>query len=151
VEPEDRGLRFESFPERPLEEAEAVLSRLISRGALLVETATPDDLRAARIPSTAGGVFLALARRYRAVVLTEAELRIELHDGWPADDPLGGWRLVTEPDMIDLRLGLPSDPAATCDTLYDATVWPDARCDAVRHSSVVHFLVRAIAGDAHGA
>lgn len=140
-------IEFECFPERPLAEAEAALERLMARGEIAVEPATADDLARARVPASAGPVFLSLARRFRSLTLVLAEVRVELHDGAIADDPLGGWRLRTEPPEIDLRLGMPAEDERLSDTVYDATWSPRGSGAVVRHSTVVHFLVRAAAGD----
>jgi peptidoglycan/xylan/chitin deacetylase (PgdA/CDA1 family) len=141
------GLEFESFPERPLDDAERSLERLLARGELVVEAASADDLKRARVPASAGPVYLALARRYRAVTLAVAEVRIDLHAGTLAEDELGGWRLQTEPDDIDLRLAAPKGGELATDLVYDATWSPHGSGAVVRHSTIVHFLVRAAAGD----
>ncbi|MEY3144311.1 MAG: hypothetical protein RLY21_2804 [Planctomycetota bacterium] len=143
----DSPIEFEVFPERPLEDAERALERLIAQGKVVPERATIDQLKEARVPASAGTAFLALARRYRAVTLAVAEVRIELHDGSIAIDALGGWRLRTEPPEIDLRLAAPAGGEASTDIVHDATWSPRGSGAVVRHSTMVHFLVRAAAGD----
>lgn len=144
---DEPAIEFESYPERSLAEAEAAFERLLARGDIVGETATTDDLARARVPASAGPVFLSLARRFRAVTLAVAEVRIGLHEGDEADDALGGWRLRTEPPEIDLRLGAPDAGERFTDVLHDATWSPHGSGAVVRHSTVVHFLVRAAAGD----
>ena len=141
------GIEFETFPERPLEDAERSLERLVARGELVVETASAEDLKRARIPASAGPVYLARARRYRTVTLAVAEVRIHLHAGTLAEDELGGWRIQTEPDDIDLRLAAPSGGEHATDLVYDATWSPHGSGAVVRHSTITHFLVRAAMGD----
>ena len=143
----DADARFEIFPERPLAETERILESLLARGVISGDAATADDLRHARVPSSAGPAFLGLARRFRAITLVTAEVRIDLHDGTVATDALGGWRLAVSPEEVDLRLGSPDGSDTRCDTVYDATISPHGSGDIVRHSSLVHFLVRAAVGD----
>lgn len=143
-------IEFEIFPERPLAETEAILERLIAAGAIRGEPATADDLRAARIPASAGPAFRALARRFRSVTLALAEVRIELHAGAPVDDALGGWRFTSDPPDVDVRLHVPDDArteARASDVILDATWSPRSAADVVRHSTIAHFLVRAAIGD----
>lgn len=144
---DEPAIEFETYDERPIAETEAALERLLLRGEIVGEPATADDLARARVPASAGPVFLSLARRFRAVTLAVAEVRIALHDGDEAADALGGWRLLAEPPELDLRLGAPDAGELIADIVYDATWSPRGSGAVVRHSTVVHFLVRAAAGD----
>jgi hypothetical protein len=144
---DDQPIEFEEFPERPLAEAERALERLLASGEVVGEAAAAEHLRAARVPASAGPAFLSLARRFRSVRLSFADVRIDLHAGGPVDDALGGWRLATDPPEIDLRLAAPTGATQADDTVYDATWSPHGSGAVVRHSTIVHFLVRAAAGD----
>ena len=155
VDPDERAISYESFPERPLDEAETTLERLIACGQIAADPADADDLARARVPASAGEAFRRLARRYRSVSLVVADVRIELHRGEPVEDALGGWRLVADPPEVDIRLAVAGEAADSdgtcverCDTVFDATLSPLSACDVVRHSTIVHFLVRAAVGDA---
>lgn len=147
-------IEFETFPERTLREAEDALERLLASGEIGGEHATHDDLARARVPASAGPAFLALARRFRSLTLTMAEVRIDLHAGAAIDDPLGGWRLGADPAEIDLRLAVPHEAqddgdaaVARSDVVYDASFRHSGSEPIVLHSTIVHFLVRAAAGD----
>ena len=138
-----------SFSERPIEEVERSLERLIVEGRIRVEAATAEDRAKARIPAYAGPVFRALARRYRVVTLVDADVAIHLHEGTPAEDALGGWRLAAAPDEIDIRLApfSESDGPGTGDCVLDATWSPRSGTEVAVHSTIVHLLVRAVLGD----
>ena len=144
---DDPSIEFESYPERPLAEVERLLEELIARGEIVAERATAEDLARAQVPASAGAAFMSLARRFRSITLAAAEVRIDLHRGEVADDELGGWRLGVDPAEIDLRLALPPAGEPTTDLFYDATWSPRGSGGVVRHSTAVHFIVRAAVGD----
>jgi hypothetical protein len=130
---------FATFDERPIEDA------------------TAEDRARARIPAHAGPVFRTLAGRYRAIELSEVGVKFVLHDGAVADDSLGGWRIRAEPDEVDVRLapqsGLDihtlhaSADKSTGDVILDATWSPRTSIAVARHSTFLHFIVRAALGD----
>jgi hypothetical protein len=72
-----------------------------------------------------------------------------LHRGAIADDAIGGWRLAAEPEEIDIRLAPSDGPVANADgeVVLDATWSPRASAEVARHSTILHFLVRAAVGD----
>jgi hypothetical protein len=144
---DDPQIEFEVYPERTLADAERSLEGLIVRGDIVVERANAEDLARARVPASAGAAFLSLSRRFRSVTLAIAEVRLELHAGAAVDDALGGWRLEADPPEIDVRLALPHGDGEQVDTVYDATWSPRGSGAVVRHSTILHFLVRAAAGD----
>jgi hypothetical protein len=132
-----------------LTDVERAFEKLLEKGVLTGEPATAESLAAARIPAHAGGVFRALARRFRAVRLPEVDVTIFLHEGAVADDAIGGWRLHAEPEEIDIRLASSDGPVPNPDgdVILDATWSPRASAEVARHSSLLHFLVRAAVGD----
>ncbi|MFM1868715.1 MAG: hypothetical protein RL591_2123 [Planctomycetota bacterium] len=148
-EPSIAEVHFASFDERPLADVERAFDELVLRGILAVEPATPESLVTAQVPAHAGPVFRALARRYRSVRLPEVDVVITLHRGVIADDAIGGWRFAAEPEEIDIRLAPPTGPVAneSGDVIFDATWSPRASAEVARHSSILHFLVRAAVGD----
>ncbi|MEY3025640.1 MAG: hypothetical protein RLZZ238_537 [Planctomycetota bacterium] len=144
--PTDLDLRTPTFDERPLPDVERTLEALIAKGVVEVEPATGEDRARARVPSEAGPVFRAFAGRYRSVRLVEAEVSIELHRGSIAEDAIGGWRFDADPSVIDIRLAS-RDGADTGDRIVDATWSPGNTREVAVHSTIVHFVVRAAAGD----
>ena len=132
-----------TYPEAPLDVVERAFERLLLSGELEGVLASSDDVRRARVPDGAGEVFLRLARRFRAVRLSVADVTISLHAGELADDDLGLWRLASEPAEVDVRIGDPSAP----DRVIDATWSPDSPDELVVHSTFLHFIVRAAVGD----
>jgi hypothetical protein len=149
AEPANTEVHFASFDERPLAEVERAFDELLLRGIFAVEPATPESLVTAQVPAHAGPVFRALARRFRSVRLPEVDVTITLHRGEIAEDAIGGWRFTAEPEEIDIRLAPPSGPVAneSGDVIFDATWSPRASAEVARHSSILHFLVRAAVGD----
>jgi len=132
-----------TFVEPPGIEVSRALDRLLLTGEVASEAATAADLARARVPDTAGPHFLQLAKAHRALVLRDVDVRILLHDGSAAEDALGGWRLRTEPEEIDLRICVCPNP----DWVVDATRGPWTADDPAVHSSFSHFLVRAVRGE----
>lgn len=139
-----------TFDEPPLAEVLRSLETLIARGRVVVERATAEDLAKARVPAEAGAAFRSLARAYRRVTLVESEVAIELHDGEEADDALGGWRLRTDPDFLDIRIAphgaLAAAAAGAGDIVVDAS-WSPRGEEICMHSTLAHFVVRAVVGD----
>lgn len=135
-----------SFDERPLDEVERKLERLIASGRVGVTAASTDDLARARVPAHAGPAFLRCARAYRSLRLIEAEVEIVLHDGEAVDDDLGGWRLRSEPEFIDIRLAASGVGNESGDVILDAS-WSPRGEEVCVHSSFAHFVVRAVVGD----
>lgn len=148
-EPASTEVHFATFDERPLADVERAFDELLLRGIFAVEPATPESLVTAQVPAHAGPVFRALARRFRSVRLREVDVTITLHRGEIAEDAIGGWRFTAEPEEIDIRLAPPSGPVAneSGDVIFDATWSPRASAEVARHSSILHFLVRAAVGD----
>lgn len=142
-------VHFATFDERPLADVERAFDELLLRGIFAVEPATPESLVTAQVPAHAGPVFRALARRFRSVRLPEVDVTITLHRGEIAEDAIGGWRFRAEPEEIDIRLAPPSGPVAneSGDVVFDATWSPRASAEVARHSTILHFLVRAAVGD----
>jgi hypothetical protein len=149
AEPASTEVHFASFDERPVADVERAFDDLLIRGIFSVEPATPESLVTAQVPAHAGPVFRALARRFRSVRLPEVDVTITLHRGEIAEDAIGGWRFRAEPEEIDIRLAPPSGPVAneSGDVVFDATWSPRASAEVARHSSILHFLVRAAVGD----
>jgi hypothetical protein len=149
AEPASTEVHFATFDERPLADVERAFDELLLRGIFAVEPATPESLVTAQVPAHAGPVFRALARRFRSVRLPEVDVTITLHRGEIAEDAIGGWRFRAEPEEIDIRLAPPSGPVAneSGDVVFDATWSPRASAEVARHSSILHFLVRAAVGD----
>lgn len=149
AEPANTEVHFASFDERPLAEVERAFDELLLRGIFAVEPATPESLVTAQVPAHAGPVFRALARRFRSVRLPEVDVTITLHRGEIAEDAIGGWRFAAEPEEIDIRLAPPAGAVAneSGDVIFDATWSPRASAEVARHSSILHFLVRAAVGD----
>ena len=149
TEPASTEVHFATFDERQLADVERAFEDLLVRGIFAVEHATPESLVTAQVPAYAGPVFRALARRFRSVRLPEVDVTITLHRGEIAEDAIGGWRFAAEPEEIDIRLAPPSGPVAneSGDVIFDATWSPRASAEVARHSSILHFLVRAAVGD----
>jgi hypothetical protein len=134
-----------TFAERPLEDTQRTFEALIAKGLVIATRTTADDLARARLPAHTGPTFAALARAYRTLRLRDSDVTFQLHDGAPADDALGGWRLCAEPEEVDVRIatrGVVSD-----DVVVDAT-WSPRHDDVAVHSTFVHFIVRSTVGDA---
>jgi hypothetical protein len=148
---------FATFDERPIEDVERTFAEVVAKGMIRTEAATAEDRARARIPAHAGPVFRTLAGRYRAIELSEVGVKFVLHDGAVADDSLGGWRIRAEPDEVDVRLapqsGLDihtlhaSADKSTGDVILDATWSPRTSIAVARHSTFLHFIVRAALGD----
>lgn len=150
--PQETGsieVHFASFDERPLGDVERSFETLLARGILRGEPSSAEALMTAQIPAYTGPVFRALARRFRSVSLPEVEVTIVLHQGQITDDAIGGWRLAAEPEEMDIRLALPNGLASNADgdVILDATWSPRASAEVARHSTILHFLVRAAVGD----
>jgi hypothetical protein len=147
--PANTEVHFATFDERPLADVERAFDDLLVRGVFAVEPATPESLVTAQVPAHAGPVFRGLARRFRSVRLPEVDVTITLHRGEIAEDAIGGWRFAAEPEEIDIRLAPPSGPVAneSGDVIFDATWSPRASAEVARHSTILHFLVRAAVGD----
>jgi hypothetical protein len=135
-----------SFDERPIDEVERILERMIADGRLAATRATVDDLARARVPAQAGPVFLRIARAHRTLRLPDAEVEIDLHDGEEMTDEIGGWRLRSDPDFLDIRLAPRAEWNATGDVVLDAS-WTPRGEELCVHSTFAHFIVRAVAGD----
>lgn len=141
------------FDERALEDVERSFEQLVADGTLKVERASAEDRAKARIPAHAGAVFRTLAGQYRVIELGQVGVAFFLHEGSIADDDIGGWRLRVEPFEIDVRLA-PQGGAhvdaidnASGDVILDTTWSPKATHEVVRHSTLLHFLVRSALGD----
>ena len=134
-----------SFPERDLAVVEQAFERLLVRGDLAAEPATAEDLRTAALPANAAQ-FLRIARRFRTIRLVIAEITFHLHRGAPieGDDRLGAWSIATDSPELDIRLGHADRP----DAVMDLTWSPKSGAEVVVHSTFLHFIVRAAAGDA---
>jgi hypothetical protein len=128
---------FLDFAERTLADVERAFELLVARGAIVTE-------RAAGEPGDFGGpVFRGLRSRYHAVEFVELGLRFFLSEGEAMDDALGGWRIRCEPEELDVRLA--GDGSG--DVILDATWSPRGSGEIARHSTILHFMVRALVGD----
>ena len=141
------------FDERALEDVERSFEQLVADGTLKVERASAEDRAKARIPAHAGAVFRTLAGQYRVIELGQVGVAFFLHEGSIADDDIGGWRLRVEPFEIDVRLApqggthVDAIDNASGDVILDTTWSPKATHEVVRHSTLLHFLVRSALGD----
>jgi hypothetical protein len=138
-----------TYDERPLPEVERSFERLCAEGRIVVEAATAEDRARARMPAHTGPVFRQLAGTVRSVRLVDADVTVVLHQGSIANDTLGGWRFEANLEEIDVRLA-PTDTDianATGDMILDATWSPQSQHEVVLHSTILHFIVRAVAGD----
>lgn len=141
------------FDERALEDVERSFEKLVADGTLKVERASAEDRAKARIPAHAGAVFRTLAGQYRVIELGQVGVAFFLHEGSIADDDIGGWRLRVEPFEIDVRLApqggthVDAIDNASGDVILDTTWSPKATHEVVRHSTLLHFLVRSALGD----
>lgn len=152
VGPSDPGagdVHYASFDERPLSIVERAFEDLLVRGILIGEPSSAESLATGQIPEHTGPIFRALARRFRSIRLAEVDVTIVLHRGAIADDAIGGWRLAAEPEEIDIRLAPSDGPVANAggEVVLDATWSPRASAEVARHSTILHFLVRAAVGD----
>lgn len=137
-----------SYPEQPLEHVLKVFDSLVQDGTLAVERAAVGASGPPIHAMHAGPAFVALAARYRRIRLVECDIAFDLHAISLCEDELGGWRISSDPEEIDVRL-LPSLPVggeATGDAILDATEAPGID-DVAIHSTIVHFLVRAAIGN----
>lgn len=138
-----------TFDEPTLAEVERAFEILLARGSIVGERSTTESLAAARVPEHAGPVFRALAKRFITLHLPEVDVRISLHRGVAPDDAIGGWRLAADPEEIDIRLAPPAGQVSNPDgeMILDATWSPRASAEVAAHSTMLHFLVRAVCGD----
>jgi hypothetical protein len=128
---------FLDFAERPLVDVERAFELLVARGAIVTE-------RAVGGPSELGGpVFRRLRSSCHSVEFVELGLRFFLSEGEAMDDALGGWRIRCEPEELDVRIA--GDGSG--DVILDATWSPRGSGEIARHSTIVHFMVRALVGD----
>lgn len=140
-------LHFVGFDEPPLEAVERAFERLVADGR--IRLAGSGVTSADVLPPGAGPVLRALLARTRSVELTEVQIIIHLAELAPQPDVIGGRRFRAEPEEIDLRLASVDGavPNITGDVVLDATWSPRGSGEIPWHSTILHFLVRAVAGD----
>jgi hypothetical protein len=138
-----------TFDEPPIEDVRRAFEILLARGSIVGERASVESLASARVPDHAGPIFRSLAKQFAALRLPEVDVTILLHDGTAPDDAIGGWRLAAEPSEIDIRLAPPTGQISNPDgeVILDATWSPRASAEVAAHSTILHFVVRAVCGD----
>jgi len=131
-----------TFAERSLDEVERAFERLIAEGRIEVEKAPLEDRTRRAVPQ-AGPVLRRVLDEYRVIRLVESDLSLDLRRIEAPNDPIGGWRMRASDDAVDIRIGVgPSGEA-----VLDATWSPTQGGEIMRHSTILHFVVRAVAGD----
>lgn len=134
-----------TFAERDLVAVERAFERLLAEGMLAAVPATADGIRNASLPAGAEQ-FRRLAARFKSVTLVVAEITFHLDrcGAIEGDHGLGAWSVGTDSPELDIRIGHAQDP----DMVFDLTWSPKSGDQVIVHSTFLHFIVRAAAGDA---
>lgn len=132
-----------SFEERPLADVERSFERLVAEGLIEVERAPVDGRAAHAVPPNAGPSLRRLLKEHGSIRLVEADLRLDLRALQLCDDTIGGWRIGASDEAVDIRVGV----GPTGDEVLDATWSPTRGGEVMRHSTIMHFIVRAAVGD----
>jgi len=128
---------FLDFAERPLADVERAFELLVARGAIVAERAVGET------SDLGGPVFRRLQSSCLSVEFVELGLKFFLSECEAMDDALGGWRIRCEPEELDVRLARDGSG----DVILDATWSPRGSGEIARHSTILHFMVRALVGD----
>jgi hypothetical protein len=148
-DPETVEVHYANFDEAPLAEVERAFEILVAQGRirLVSEGAGRTDARA--LPEHVGSVYRRLLSQTRRVELVEVQVSIALDACVEASDPIGGWRLDAMPEEIDIRIAPSAGEVAnpSGDVILDATWSPRGSGEIMVHSTLLHFLVRSVAGD----
>ena len=157
-----------TFDEPDLVAVQRVFDRLLASGEIVAEPNSAEECAGGPTLGSAAREFHRLSRRYSSVRLVLAEITFHLHRCEPveprAEPPLGtrglgDWRLGSDAPELDVRIGHPEAP----DMVFDHTWSPKSSRspmaidgissspgvdDVVVHSTLLHFIVRAAAGNA---